>query len=251
MEWTAVLPGPQHLLLAALFVAAAYCVFGLSGFGSGLVSIPALTHIWAVPFVLPVVALLDVSASSSVAVRERRRANYREILYLAPFTVLGLAGGVTLLVKLPPAVTVATLGAAVVSFGAWSLAARGPRRRVHGAWSAVAGLVSGVASGLFGVGGAPTVIYLSGRISDKSVLRATLATMLFISVSSRILMLGVAGLLSARVGLTALVLAPFAFGGLVLGTRLHLRLSREQFARVVAVLVVIAGLSLLVRAASI
>ncbi len=70
-------------------------------------------------------------------------------------------------------------------------------------------------------------------------------------MKSEILMLGVAGLLSVRVGLTALVLLPFAFGGLALGTRIHLRLSREAFARIVAVLVVIAGMSLLVRAASI
>ena len=245
------LPDLTHLALAAVFVAAAYCVFGLSGFGSGLVSIPALTHLWAVTFVLPVVALLDVCASSTVAVRERKRAAYREIAYLAPFTILGLAGGVTLLVKLPPAITLMTLGAAVVVFGVWSLLARGPRKRVHVAWCVVAGLVSGVASGLFGVGGAPSVIYLSGRIPDKNVLRATLATMLFISVTSRIVMLGVAGLLTVRVGLTALVLVPFAFGGLTLGTHIHLRLSREQFARIVAVLVVIAGVSLLVRAASI
>ena len=251
MGWPVLLPDPMHLALAALFVAAAYCVFGLSGFGSGLVSIPALTHLWPVTFVLPVMALLDVCASSTVAVRERRRASYREIAWLAPFTVLGLAAGVTLLVRLPPAITLMTLGAAVVVFGVWSLVARGPRKRVHGAWCVVAGLVSGVASGLFGVGGAPSVIYLSGRIRDKDVLRATLATMLFISVSSRILMLGVAGLLSARVGLTALVLLPFAFGGLALGTHIHLRLSREAFARIVAVLVVIAGMSLLARAASI
>ncbi len=251
MAWPGALPDPAHLALAAAFVCAAYCVFGMSGFGSGLVSIPALTHLWAVTFVLPVIALLDVCASFSVALRERSRADYREIVWLAPFTILGLAAGVTLLVKLPPAITLMTLGVAVVVFGVWSLMARGPRKPVHRAWCVVAGIVSGVASGLFGVGGAPSVIYLSGRIGDKTVLRATLATMLFISVSSRILMLGVAGLLSLRVGLTALVLIPFAFGGLALGSRIHLRLSREAFARIVAVLVVIAGMSLLARAASI
>ncbi len=251
MLWPALLPDLSQLLLAALFVAAAYCVFGMSGFGSGLVSIPALTHLWPVSFVLPVIALLDVCASSTVAVRERRRAHYGEIAWLAPFTILGLAAGVTLLVWLPPMITLMTLGAAVVVFGVWSLLARGPRRPVHRGWCLVAGIVSGVASGLFGVGGAPSVVYLSGRIRDKDVLRASLATMLFISVSSRILMLGVAGLLSVRVGLTALVLLPFAFGGLALGTHVHLKLSREAFARVVAVLVVLAGLSLLIRAASI
>lgn len=246
------MPADLHeLALAAAIVAAAYFVFGMSGFGSGLVAIPVLTHIWPVHFVLPVMALLDIAASLSVGVRERRHTERRELMRLVPFTVLGLAAGVTLLVKLPPAVTLAALGIAVMIFGVWSvLGQHGPRKPVHAAWSLPAGLVSGVASGLFGVGGAPTVMYLSRRIADKSVLRATLATMLFISVSGRIVLFGIVGLLAGRQALTALALAPFAFAGLALGSRIHLKLSREQFAKFVAGLVIVAGLSLLLRAAS-
>ena len=230
--------------------AAAYFVFGLSGFGTGLVSIPVLTYIWPVRFVLPVIAVLDCAMSLLVTVRERRNAEYREMLWFIPFLWIGLAAGVTLLVSLPPAATLGALGAAVIVLGAWSLAASGPRRPVHRAWAIVAGLVAGVASGLFGVGGAPTVIYFSGRIPDKTRLRATLAAMLLVSVSSRLAMFAVAGLLTQREALTALALAPFAIGGVLLGSRVHLALPREQFARVVAMLVIIAGISLVIRSAA-
>jgi uncharacterized protein len=241
---------PIELALAALMAALAYFVFGVCGFGTGLVSIPVLSYVWPVRFVLPVIAVLDCAMSLLVTVRERRNAEYREMLRFIPFLIIGLAAGVTLLVSLPPTATLAALGAAVTVFGAWSFAARGPRRPVHRAWAMPAGLIAGAASGLFGVGGPPTLIYFSGRINDKTRLRATLAAMLLVSVSSRLVMLAIAGLLTHREALTALVLAPFAIAGVQLGTRVHLKLSREQFARVVALLVIVAGVSLLVRAAA-
>jgi uncharacterized membrane protein YfcA len=43
-------------------------------------------------------------------------------------------------------------------------------------------------------------------------------------------------------------LLPFAFAGLWVGSRVHLRLSREQFARFVAGLVILSGISLVIRA---
>jgi uncharacterized membrane protein YfcA len=211
------------------------------------VAIPVLTHLWPVQFVLPVMVVLDLAASSSVGVRERRHANWRELLYLTPCTFLGLIAGVTLLVTLPQNLTLAALGAAVMLFGFLALRSGGPRQRVSAGWVVPTGLVSGVASGLFGVGGAPAVIYLSGRIGDKTVLRATLATMLFISVVIRAVLLVAAGLLAWRELGTAAALAPFGLVGLLAGSRIHLRLSREQFARFVAGLVMMAGLSLILR----
>jgi uncharacterized membrane protein YfcA len=243
------LPVPlNELLIAAVMIAAAYLVFGISGFGSGLVAIPVLSYLWPVQFVLPIMVVLDCLASSSVVLRERRHADWRELARLTPTTLLGLAAGITLLVALPPKITLLLLGAAVTTFGVMAVRARGPHRQVSAAWVIPTGLVSGIASGLLGVGGAPTVIYLSGRIADKSRLRATLASMLFISVVTRAVLLHAAGLLGTREVFTALLLLPCGIVGLALGARVHLRLSREQFARFVAVLVVVSGISLVLRA---
>lgn len=243
------MPELNELLIAGAMIAAAYFVFGLSGFGSGLVAIPVLTHLWPVQFVLPVMVLLDLAASSSVGLRERRHAQWRELLYLAPPTALGLLAGVTLLVTLPQKASLAALGAAVMVFGVIALRAPASYRIASRGWSVPAGLVSGIASGAFGVGGPPVVVYLSARLPDKKALRATLATMFFISVSIRAVLLVLAGLLAYRELVTALALVPFGVVGLLLGSRVHLSLSRDQFARFVAGLVIVAGVSLVVRAA--
>jgi uncharacterized membrane protein YfcA len=239
----------SELAVAGAMVAAAYFAFGVSGFGSGLVAIPVLTYLWPVQFVLPIMVLLDFAASGLLGWRERASTSWRELALLTPTTFLGLVAGVTLLVWLPAKLTLALLGVAVTAFGVLPLRRPGEQRPIHAAWVLPAGLVSGTASGLFGVGGAPAVIYLSRRLGDKAMLRATLAVLLLISVSVRIVLFSIAGLLGARELWTALVLLPFAVAGLVLGSRVHLRLSRVQFARFVAVLVVGAGISLVVRAA--
>jgi uncharacterized membrane protein YfcA len=62
-------------------------------------------------------------------------------------------------------------------------------------------------------------------------------------------MFSVAGLLATREMLTAAALIPFGVIGIIAGSRIHLRLSRQQFARFVAVLVIVAGISLVIRAA--
>jgi uncharacterized membrane protein YfcA len=235
-------------VLAASIILAAYFVFGISAFGSGLVAIPFLTHLWPLSFVLPIMVLLDCVASGSVAVRQRRHAAWRELGIFLPITFVGLVAGVTLLVHLPPDASMAALGATVVIFGVWSMLARASVRPVNVAWALPAGFASGVASGAFGVGGPPSVLYLSGRVRDKTALRATLATTLVLSVVTRIALFGASGLMAGSNVILAALLLPFALAGLWLGGRVHLRLSREQFARFVAGLVIASGLSLLVRA---
>jgi uncharacterized membrane protein YfcA len=241
---------PQEFALAAAIILGAYFVFGISAFGSGLVAIPFLTHLWPLSFVLPIMVLLDSVASGSVALRQRRHAAWRELAIFLPITFVGLVAGVALLVYLPPGASMAALGATVVVFGLWSMARHASTKSISLAWALPAGLASGVASGAFGVGGPPSALYLSGRVRDKTALRATLATTLVLSVVTRIVLFGAAGLMNTSNLLVAVALLPFALAGLWLGGCVHLRLSREQFARFVAGLVVISGISLVIRAAS-
>ena len=242
------LPESHALLAASAVVFAAYFVFGITAFGSGLVAIPFLTHLWPLSFVLPVMVMLDCFNSGTVALRERRHVAWRELSILIPIMVVGLIGGVTLLVKLPPRSSMAGLGMTVTVFGAWALLGAASQRVVHRAWVLPAGLLSGVASGVFGVGGPPVALYLAGRLRDKTQLRASLATSLMLSVAVRIVLFLIAGLLSMQLVATMLALLPFALAGLYVGSRVHTHLSREHLARFVAVLVMCSGISLVVRA---
>ena len=238
----------ESLALAAAVVTCGYFVFGLSGFGAALVAVPVVSHLWPVQFVLPVLALLDLAAAMFLGVRHHKQAERGELTRMIPLAFLGAVLGAVLLVNLPRDAALAGVGGFALLYGIYALTERGPLRRVGRNWSYVAGVTGGATGALFGIGGPAYVIYLSRRLEDKGVLRATVATMVIFSVGSRILIFALAGLVTWDELKVVLVLLPFVFAGLWAGGHVHLRVSRAQLARIISLLLIATGVSLLVRA---
>ena len=242
--------GYESLALAALVVACGYFVFGLSGFGAAIITVPVLSHLWPVQFVLPMLSLLDLVAGISVGVRGIRQAERGELKRMIPFALAGAALGVTLLVNLPRDAALASLGTFATLYGVYALMERGALRRAGRGWAYPAGFAGGACGALFGIGGPPYVIYLSRRIEDKGALRATVASMISVSVTTRLVLFLLVGLLPWEKILTALALLPFAAAGLWAGSHAHVHVSRERLGRIIGVLLVATGISLLARALS-
>jgi uncharacterized membrane protein YfcA len=238
----------ESLALAAAMITLGYVVFGLSGFGSALITVPVLSHFWPMTFVLPVLATLDVVAALYLGVRHREHAARGELVRMVPFAFIGAVIGVTLLVNLPRDAALVGLGAFVTLYGAYALIERLPSTPVSRRWSYVSGITGGASGAVFGIGGPAYVIYLSRRLRDKSALRATLATLVIFSVGSRLLIFAVAGLVFWDELKVAFALLPFLFLGLWIGGHVHLRISPKQFARFISFVLIAMGTSLLVRA---
>lgn len=238
----------QTFLVAAAVVAAAYVIFGISAFGAALFTVPVLSHFFPLDFVLPMCVLLDVSAALSLGVRFSRESDKSELKWMVPFCVVGSVLGVTLLVSLPRQATLAGIGAFLVAYGIYALRQGTALRVVSRAWAPVAGLVGGTMGTLFGIGAPPYAIYLSHRATDKLAFRATLSNMVIFSVSIRALVFTASGLMLADRLVGFAVLVPFALAGLWLGNRVHGRISREAVLRVVSALLLLIGVSLVLRA---
>lgn len=231
----------------AAIVAGSYVIFGISAFGAALFTIPLLSFFLPLDFVLPMNVLLDVSAALALGRRFSKDADKSELKWLAPFSLLGAVAGVTLLVTLPHDATLTALSVFLLAYGLWSLYEGVPTRIISARWAPLSGFAGGAMGTLFGVGAPPYAVYLSRRLMDKGALRATLSNMVLLSVSMRALVFTVGGLMLADRLIAFALLLPFALAGLWVGNRIHGRVSHVALLRFVAALLVLLGVSLLVR----
>jgi uncharacterized membrane protein YfcA len=93
-------------------------------------------------------------------------------------------------------------------------------------------------------------MYLTARGSTLEQIRATMPVIFIFTTIARIIIFAIAGLFTAQVLYTVAALLPIMLLGVLLGNRLHVNLSREQLVRVIGVLLVASGVSLLWRAVS-
>ena len=94
------------------------------------------------------------------------------------------------------------------------------------------------------------MIFLSARLRDKTVLRATSSIVITVSVAIRVTTFVATGLLTGGQILTAALLVPAMLAGYVLGNRLHHTLSRAGVMRLIAGLLAANGSLLVLRALS-
>jgi uncharacterized membrane protein YfcA len=235
-------------IFAALVVFVGYLIFGVTGFGASPITIPLLAHVLPLVFVLPLASLLDLGSALALALHTRRQADTRELLTLVPFTLVGLTLGVTLLVSLPRNATLLALGMFVCAYAVYVMVRRQAPRRLTRWWAAPAGLAGGVVGALFGMGGPPYVMYITGRVPDPAAQRATISQMVILNVGLRVVAFALAGLLLSRaLWIAVTILLPVAWIGVWVGNRLHVRAAPATVARVVAAALLLTGVTLIAR----
>ncbi|HZM35848.1 MAG TPA: sulfite exporter TauE/SafE family protein, partial [Burkholderiales bacterium] len=199
-------------LAAVAFLGA--LVFGITGFGAALVTIPLATHLVPLPFALALFVLVDLACAASVGFENPRNAVRAEWARLVPMIAAGTVVGVTLLVNLPRQAATLALGIFVVLYSIYGLMKPEVRKPLASGWAWVAGFAGGITSTVFGAGGPPYVIYLSRRGLTREQLRATLGFATLTSISLRTVAFLLTGLLlESRVWVAAAAAVPAALVG--------------------------------------
>lgn len=224
-------------------------VYGVTGFGAGLLTIPLASHFYEVPFVLAVFAVLDSVNAVRVCLAQPQAIVRAEAVRLVPCCVVGVLLGAVLILVLPAGVLMLALGTFVLAYALYSLIVSVAVPTISQRWAYLAGLSGGITSAMFGAGGPPYAIYLSMRPHGKEQIRATLAVTSVVSIGTRLVAFGLTGLLSSwTVWLTAVAVAPASLMALWWADRVHAGLSREVVIKAIRVLLCIAGVSLIARA---
>ena len=92
---------PWLLLVAPVIIVIGYTVFGLSGFGSTVISVPVLAHFLPVSYLVPLMALLDLASACLVGTASREHISRPEMKRIIPWMFVGFVVGVTLLKGVP------------------------------------------------------------------------------------------------------------------------------------------------------
>jgi uncharacterized protein len=238
---------PEAAALAGIAFLGAL-VFGITGFGAALITIPLATHLVSLKFALALFVIADLAAALSIGLENPKNAVRAEWTRLVPMILVGTALGVTLLVNLPRETGMLLLGLFVLGFGVFTLLPKARERVIAPGWAWLAGLAGGITSTVFGAGGPPYAIYLSQRGLTKEQFRATMGFATLTSISLRAVAFLLTGLLlDPEVWLKAAAVVPACLAGIWVARRMFLRISREVLLRAVALLLLVSGISLISR----
>jgi uncharacterized protein len=244
------LPWPT-LLAAAAVVVLAYTVYGLTGFGASMVAIPLLAQVLPLRLAVPMMLLFDLAAGLLLGLKNRHNINKRELLRLLPFLLCGMLAGVYLLAKAPERWLLGVLGLFALLYASWNLLRKATTAPVAAGWAVPAGLFGGAFTAMYGTGGPIYASYLARRLTDKDVLRASVATLIFGAGWLRLALFTASGFYTQNgILMLAALLLPAALIGFFIGSRLHARLSAAQAFKAVWLLVSAAGAGLLWRVAT-
>jgi uncharacterized membrane protein YfcA len=236
----------SEFLFAFTVIFCAYIVFGLAGFGTALIAAPLLSLYIPISKIIPLLALLDFSASAITFFQVRKQIYWSELKQLVPSMVVGSLIGASILLYTHPNFLVPFLGIFIIGYSIYSLIFYSSIYHFN-KWASVPfGVIGGVFSALFGSGGFLYAIYLIGRLETKESIGATQNFMLKCSTLTRTILFFLAGVYSNKQFiLTTLSLSPAMVMGLYIGRHITLKLSKEHFIRIIHCIVLGSGLFLL------
>jgi uncharacterized protein len=238
-------------LVGAAVVLAAAFVKGVIGIGFPTLATPLLTLFVDVKTAVVVLILPNIVMDGVQLLRRRALgAVARRLGLLLAFGAVGTVLGTRLLVVLPSATVMLTLGAFVLLFVVLNVTPLAPR--VPARWerwlSPVAGLVAGIVGGITNVPGTPLAIYFYALGMDKDEFVRSVA---FSFLVYKLVQLGAVtyyGLLTWNLVAVSAGLTLVGMGAFLLGLRVQDRLEPRAFRRVVLVFLAGLGVWLVARA---
>lgn len=239
------------IAITACIVFGAFVIRGMSGFGAGMFGIPLLAYLMPVHNAVAMFGVLVLVLFGVLSVRDWGTVVKAELRLLIVPTLLGVAGGVLLFKQLDNRLLLHLMGGFLITYSIYALAVHYiglPQVNCSQRWAFPIALTAGVIDTLFGGGGGSlVVIYLHMRGVGRAPFRATVAVLWLTEMIARILGYGAAGYYSVDILLLCALLLPVMGAGSWLGERLGNRISQETFSKLLALLLLLAGGSLLAK----
>jgi uncharacterized membrane protein YfcA len=239
----------MFLVLFCLAAFAGGFVSGFSGFAMGLVVSGVWLHIITPVQTAALIAGYGLLTQGYGILKLRQKLNWRAIWPLSLGTTIGIPIGVLLLTYINPVDMRLGVGVLLVLYAIYSLARPEYKPMKIGAAPDIGiGFVNGLVGGLTGLGGVVSTISCQWRGWTRDAQRAVFQPVLFAAFVVISFSMAITGAFTTEtVRLYGLGL-PFLLVGLWSGFRLYGKINDEMFRKVVLLLILFAGFSLIVPA---
>src|SRR5260221_2281732 len=239
---------PTEIAYCCLVLVISFAIRGGIGFGGA--ALPLIALVLPMKLVVPVFTVLGIFSSWSVVFSDRRHVNWRELLRLLPYTVVGALIGLYFYNAFDTRTLAHGLGALVLAYGSatlWQSLRRRPAWKFPSRLTLpVTGTLAGIVGTLFGaMAGVFYAIYLDLQKLDKHRFRATVAATLLVLGFVRGAGYLAVGAYDREALLATALSLPLMFIGVALGNRIHTNLSEVAFRRLLGIVLICSGVPLM------
>lgn len=234
------------MLFLIVGVAFGFYVQTVVGFGAALVAIPIIIHVLNLQEAVALMSIFFLIFSIVLIYKNRQFIDKAIILEMSVGILVGLVLGITILKFGNPIVLKKGLGVFLVLYVIYSYVKKQKIKLIK-KLGLLFGFLGGFFGGLFSTGGPFFVIYIYNKLNKSRLVRATIIGVLGIIDFLRVPILIYSGILTYKVLVVSLYVLPFFFLSLFLGQKTHHRINENTFRNAVMVLLVLSGVSLIVR----
>lgn len=236
-------------ILFFIVIFLANIIHGITGFAGTVLAMPFGIHLVGYKVAKPILNALGILSGIYVFAGNRKNVNWKELGKIVAIMAVGILGGVfikSLFVGKEQAMY-RLLGIFVIVLAVKGLYEMKHEARGDGKGKILLLPLAGIAHGIFVSGGPLLISYLTTRIRDKISFRATISTV-WIFLNTLILLDDIrSGYWTPSLMKAGLISLPFLLGGMYIGGVLVKRMSQEKFMKLTYVLLIISGVSLLVK----
>ncbi len=231
--------------LVALVLCLGVVTQSLVGFGLALIAMPLLVGMVGIRVAAPLVALAGLLSQAVLLARFRQALDLGAVRTLALGSVIGISVGVLALKRVDEALITPVLGGLIVTYALYGLSTpRVPRLEGEG-WAMGFGILAGLLTGAYNIGGPPLVVYGNCRNWDPDAFRGNLQALILLHSTTVLAAHALSGNFTAMVGRLFLLSIPAIALGLVAGAMLEGRIGASAFRKLVLVVLAALGLKLI------
>jgi len=234
-------------LAGAGILALASFVFGLAGFGLGLVALSLLSFLMPPTLAVPLISVYSAVFALVMALQLRRDIRFAHLAALLGGALAGTPVGVWGLATMPASWVRRLIGFILMGVVLIEWRDLYPRTLSGRYWGVAAGVVSGLLGGAIGTPGPPVILYAAAQRWPPRAMKATLQGFFFANQLVTLVSQWWVGLLTPEVAWLALGFAPPAVVGVALGMHLFTAVDHARLRHLVFALLFVLGLTLCLR----